>query len=139
MTSEAATCSAPASCPANSEEAENFEEVIVVTFPADTEAVEGDALFAIGFDLLFERCGFDIAEVGCAIGHEDDAVHAVSDVMAQSGLVSEIHGFFEIGATLRGEAGDFIYGLRGLVAGNAIYAEMGSACKSDDAELVLRI
>src|SRR6185369_5185578 len=30
---------------------ENFEQIVVVPFPADSEAVQGDALFAIGFNL----------------------------------------------------------------------------------------
>src|SRR5215213_3797806 len=36
---------------------EHFEEIIIVPFPTDAEAVEGDALFALRFDFLLEGSG----------------------------------------------------------------------------------
>ena len=32
---------------------ENLQQIVIVSFPADAEAIECDALFAMGFDLLF--------------------------------------------------------------------------------------
>ena len=116
---------------------EDFEEVVVVTFPADAKAIEGDALLAMGLDLPLERFGFDIAQVGGAVGQEHDAVDAVGQVMAEGGQVGEVHGLLEIGATLRGEVADLGRRLGRLAAGDAVHPELGGAREGDDAELVL--
>src|SRR5439155_6717999 len=79
---------------------EDFQQIVIVTFPADAEAIEGDALLAMRFDLLLERVRVDVAEIGRAVGEQDDAVHPVGEVMTQRGLVGQVHGVAEIGAAL---------------------------------------
>jgi hypothetical protein len=62
----------------------HFEQVVVVTFPADAEAVERDALFALRLDFLLQRFGIHVAEIGRAVGEQDDAVHSIGEVMARA-------------------------------------------------------
>ena len=41
----------------------DFEQIIVVTFPTDAEAIEGNALLAMRHDFALERIGIHFTEV----------------------------------------------------------------------------
>ena len=116
----------------------DFKEAVVVFFPADTETIEGDALGAVGLDFLLELIGVNVAEVGSAVGKEDDAVFAVGQVMAQGGFIGEAHGFFQIGAAFGVDGVEFSGEFGGLIAGNAVGHKPGGAGEDDDAKGVLR-
>ena len=118
---------------------ELFEEVVVIAFPADAEAVECDALFAVALHFFFQRGGAHVAEICCAVGHQDDAVHAADLVVLEGGGVAEVHRCAEVGAALRGDLADARGELAGFVAGDAIGPEPWCAGESDDAQFVLRL
>ena len=118
---------------------EDFEQVVVVTFPADAEAIERNALLAVGLDLLLERLRIDVAQVGRAVREQHHAVDPVSQVMPQRRLVGQVHRVFQIRAALRGELGQGHGDCAGITAGRAISEQPRRAGESDNAEFVLRL
>src|SRR5947207_12209553 len=96
----------------------DFQQIVIVTFPADAEAIERDALLAMYFDLQLERVRIDVAKVGRPIGEQHDAIDAVGEVMTQRGLVGQVHGVPEIRAALRSEAADLFADRTSLITGN---------------------
>ena len=48
--------------------AQHFEQIVVIAFPANAEAIQGDALAPVDFDLLLERSGIGVAQVRRAVG-----------------------------------------------------------------------
>src|SRR5204863_3850909 len=61
---------------------QHFKQVIVIPFPTDAEAIERDALFAIGFHLLLERLGIDTSQIGGTVRKEHHAIDTICQVMA---------------------------------------------------------
>jgi hypothetical protein len=93
FTSEAATFNAPASCPANSLAAafrrvhkavtsiavarKRFEQVVIVTFPADAETIEAIPCNRFASTFFFNDSGSTSPRIRRAVGEQNHAIHTM--------------------------------------------------------------
>ena len=117
---------------------ERLKNGVIESIGSDTARIKRDALLAQRFDRRRELGGIGIAEIGGAIGQEDNAVLRLGIEIAPGEFTAELERFLDVRAALGGGPGNDVQNLAGLVTRHLLGEQARLAGEADQRQAIVR-